>query len=180
MKIRSVTATATSSGHILLPICAKYGTGNLQHFMEIQVHYPVHKIPPFDPIPVQVHLSFSCKIRINIHHLHLGLYSGLFPSRFLTETLYQFFSSPSARATCPAHPSHAPDHPNSIPCAQPIMTIRGGVPCDTEAKHQRFILVYFELQRDSVLDSSTLPHCCCRHGTTCAVSGLNIAACAWK
>jgi len=176
VKLGSVTAVATGSGHILLSICVKYGTGNPQHFMELQVHYRVRKIPPLDPILVQAHLSFFFKIRLNIHNLHLGLYSGFFPPRFRTETLcFNFFFSP-IRATCPAHPS---DHPNSIPCAEPIMKIRC-VSCETETKLQRFILVYFELQRDSVLDSSTLPHCWCRDGTTCAVSGLNIAAGAWK
>jgi hypothetical protein len=54
--------------------------------------YPVHTIP-----------SYLSKIHFNIvHHLRLGLSSGLLPSGFPINILYAFLFSP-IRATCPAH-----------------------------------------------------------------------------
>ena len=48
------------------------------------------------------HPTFWRSILILSSHLGLGLPSGLFPSAFLTKTLYAPLSSP-IRATCPAH-----------------------------------------------------------------------------
>jgi len=58
------------------------------------VHYRTHKPPPLVPIfgqPNPVHIPTSHLLEIHpniIHHLHLGLPSGFFPSGFPTKTLY--------------------------------------------------------------------------------------------
>ena len=72
------------------------------------VHYRTHKRPPpvsilGQPNPVHIPTSHLLEIHPNIiHHLRLGLPSGLFTSGFPSKTLYTPLSSP-IRATCPAH-----------------------------------------------------------------------------
>jgi len=71
------------------------------------VHYRTHKRPPPVPIlgqpyPVHIPTSHLLEIHPNIHHLRLGLPSGLLPFGFPTKTLYAPLSSP-IRATYPAH-----------------------------------------------------------------------------
>jgi hypothetical protein len=69
--------------------------------------YRVHKSPPLVHIlshitPIPTIPFFFSKIYFNsVHPLHLGLPSGLFPSGFPTNILFEFFSP--IRATCPAH-----------------------------------------------------------------------------
>ena len=59
-----------------------------------KVHYRTHKRPPpastlGQPNPVHIPTSHLLEIHPNIiHHLRLGLPSGLFPSGFPTKTLY--------------------------------------------------------------------------------------------
>ena len=53
---------------------------------------------PYHPL----HLTFWISILILSSHLRLGLPSSLFPSDFLTETLYMILISPIPH-TCPAH-----------------------------------------------------------------------------
>ena len=71
-----------------------------------KIHYSIHKCPPPVPIlrqldPVHTPTTHFLKIHLNIiPHLHLGLPSGLFPSDFLTKTLYAPLLSP-IRATRP-------------------------------------------------------------------------------
>ena len=73
-----------------------------------KVHYRSHKRPPplsilGQPNPVHIPTSHLLQIHPNIiHHLRLGLPSGLFPSGFPNKTLYTPLSPP-IRATCPAH-----------------------------------------------------------------------------
>ena len=67
-----------------------------------KVHYRIHKCRP--PLPVlspldPVHNQTYHFLKI---HLSLDLPSGLFPSGFLTKTLYAPLLFP-IRATCPAH-----------------------------------------------------------------------------
>ena len=72
------------------------------------VHYRTHKRPPPVSIlnqhnPVHITTSHLLKIHPNIiHHLHLGLHSGLLPSGFPSKTLYTTLSLPIL-ATCPGH-----------------------------------------------------------------------------
>ena len=71
-----------------------------------QVHKGIHKCPPLVPRLSQIDsvpasISDFLKTHLNIpSHLRLGLPSGLFPSDFLTETLYTSIFSPNS-ATCP-------------------------------------------------------------------------------
>ena len=73
-----------------------------------KVHYRTHNRPPpvrilGQPNPVHIPTSHLLAIHPNIiHHLRLGLPSGLCPSGFPTKILYTPLSSP-IRATCPAH-----------------------------------------------------------------------------
>ena len=73
-----------------------------------KVHYSIHKCQPPVRIlsqldPVHSLNSHFPKIHLNIiPHLRLSLPSGLFPSSFLTKTLYTLLLSP-IRATYPAH-----------------------------------------------------------------------------
>ena len=74
-----------------------------------KVHYHIEKCPPTVPILSQLdsaHTPYSTSWRsilILSSHLRLGLPSGLFPSGYLTKTLYVTFFSP-IRATCPVYP----------------------------------------------------------------------------
>jgi len=58
------------------------------------VHYRIHNSPRCVPIQKQndpVHAPYSTSgrgILILLYHLNLGLPGGLFPSNFLTKTLY--------------------------------------------------------------------------------------------
>jgi hypothetical protein len=69
-----------------------------------KIHYGVHKSPPLVPILSQInpiHTTLS-KIHFNIvHHLSLGIHSGLFLSGCPINILYVFLLP--IRATCPAH-----------------------------------------------------------------------------
>jgi len=73
-----------------------------------KVHYRIHKcrhlslsrVSSIQYLPP--HPIFWRSILILYSHLRLGLPSGLFPSCFLTKTLYTALPSP-IRATCPAH-----------------------------------------------------------------------------
>ena len=73
-----------------------------------KVHYSTHKRPPpvptlGQPNPNHMPTSHLLEIHLNIiHHLRLGLPSGLFPSGFPTKNQHAPLSSP-IRATCPAH-----------------------------------------------------------------------------
>ena len=73
-----------------------------------KVNYRTHKRPPpvsilGQPNPVHIPTFHLLENHPNIiHHLRLGLPSGLLPSGFPTKTLYTYLSSP-IRATCPAH-----------------------------------------------------------------------------
>jgi hypothetical protein len=73
-----------------------------------EVPYPIHKCLPPDPVLSQTNLahvpqSHFLKILFKIFsHLHMGLPSGHFPSRFTTKTLFAHLLS-SVHATCPIH-----------------------------------------------------------------------------
>jgi hypothetical protein len=73
-----------------------------------KVHYRVHKSPPLVLIlsqinPIHTIPSYLSKINFNIvHHLRLGLPSGLFPSGFPTNILCKFLFN-AAHAKCPVH-----------------------------------------------------------------------------
>ena len=72
-----------------------------------KVHYRTHKRPPPLSIlgqlnPAHIPLSHLLEINLNVHHLRLGLPSGLLTSGFPTKTLYTPLSSP-IRTTCPAY-----------------------------------------------------------------------------
>jgi len=71
-------------------------------------HYRIHNSPPPVPILSQLDLVHTptphfLKIHLNIiHHLRIGLPSGLLPSGFPTKILYTPLLSP-IRSTCPTH-----------------------------------------------------------------------------
>jgi hypothetical protein len=75
-----------------------------QHFMEPESSRPFSQEPPTGPYPEAERSSppYLRSILILFTHLRLGLSSGLFPSGFPTNSLYQFLSAP-IRAT---HLSH--------------------------------------------------------------------------
>ena len=72
-----------------------------------KVHYRNHKCPPMSLFwansiqSIPTHPTFWRPILILSSHLRLGLPSSLFPSGFLTKTLYMSLLS-LIRATCPA------------------------------------------------------------------------------
>jgi len=73
-----------------------------------KVLYRIHKRPSPVPIlnqldPVHTTTSHFLQVHLNKIHLRLFLPSGLFPSSFLTKTLYTTLFYP-IRVTCPAHP----------------------------------------------------------------------------
>jgi hypothetical protein len=75
--------------------------------LNAKVYYCVHKSPPPVPIlsqidPVQTTPSYLRSLLILSIHLRLRLPSGIFPSGFPTNILYEFLFSP-IRATFPAH-----------------------------------------------------------------------------
>ena len=71
----------------------RYRTQSVRH-LSLPWASPIQSIYP--------HPTSWRSILILSTHLRLGLLSGLFPSGFLTKTLYTPLSSP-IRATCPAH-----------------------------------------------------------------------------
>jgi hypothetical protein len=79
-----------------------------QHFMEPEGSLPCSQEPSTGPYPQPdqsslYHPILSLRsILILSTHLHLGLPSGLFPSGFPTNILYEFLFVPIC-ATCPAH-----------------------------------------------------------------------------
>jgi hypothetical protein len=60
-----------------------------------KVHYRVHNSPPLDPISLWLILLLYCR-------LHIGLPSGLFPSRSPTIMFYVFINS----RMCTTRPAH--------------------------------------------------------------------------
>jgi hypothetical protein len=74
-------------------------------FMEPEIYFCFHKIPPLIPILNPVHTFLPYFLRSSLilcTNQHLGLPSFLFASGFLTKILYVFFISP-IRATCSFH-----------------------------------------------------------------------------
>ena len=73
-----------------------------------EVPYPIHKCLPPDPVLSQTNSAHAppshfLKILFKIFsHLHMGLPSGLFPSRFPHQILYAALPSP-LHVTCCAH-----------------------------------------------------------------------------
>jgi len=73
-----------------------------------KIHYHIYKCPPLVPVSSQINLipappfQFLRSNLILSSHLRIGIPSGLFPSGFLTKTLYTPLISPVS-ATCPNH-----------------------------------------------------------------------------